>query len=294
MNQHPVKTQTVSKVEQARIVSPSQTARLANSKWQIFQIGAGGTGSHLVSHIARLIASNETIAERIGSYAIVDGDIVEKKNVGRQLFIARDVGVYKSEVLAKRYSKAYGVSLGYVCEHLGPGFVDKLVPRGSLLSPSLVIGAVDTAAARKLIYDEIRKAQGARNTIWWMDAGNGRETGQVVLGNTDKPGLLRAGLGEAFIEFLPYPAVLFPELIDEELDAQVTELSCAEAIAQDEQGPNINAQMGLIIAEMLRVFLLGELRWGVATVNYKTMHIEGWEITDSWLAHMLGTIPKEE
>lgn len=294
MNQHPVKTQTVLKVEQARIISPSQTARLANSKWQIFQIGSGGTGSHLVSHIARLLTSSPVIAERIGSYTIVDGDRVEAGNVGRQLFVAPDIGAYKAEVLATRYSKAYGVSLGYVCEYLDPGFVDTLVPRGSLLSPSLIIGAVDTAAARKLIYREIRKVQGERNTIWWMDAGNGRETGQVVLGNTDQADLLRAGLGEAFIEYLPYPAVLFPDLIDEELDAQAAELSCAEAVAQDEQGPNINAQMGLLMAEMLRGFLLGELRWAVATVTYKNMHIEGWEITDSWLEHVLTTFQKED
>ena len=284
----------LSAVERAKIVSPAETARLANSRWNIFQIGAGGTGSHLVQHISRLIASNETIAKRVGSYTIVDGDIVEQKNVGRQLFVPQDTGKYKAEVLARRYSSAYGVSLGYVNQMLCAPFVDELIPLGSLNTPTLIIGAVDSARARRLIFEEIEKVQETRKTIWWLDAGNGRETGQIMLGNTARADRLRAGLEEAFIEYLPYPAVLFPDLIDETLDAQAADLSCAEAVAQDDQGPNINAQMGLIIAEMLRVFLLGELRWAVATVNYKNMHIEGWEITDSWLEYVLAAIPGGE
>lgn len=280
--------------ERAKIVSPAETAHLANSKWQIFQIGAGGTGSHLVQHIARLMGSNEIIADRIGRYTVIDGDRVEDRNVGRQLFAWRDVGQYKAEVLATRYSRSFGLSLGFANQYLKAGFVGSLIPKGSLREPTLIIGAVDQAAPRRMIFEEIQKVQGARRTIWWMDAGNGLDTGQVVFGNTSNPDLINTGLGEQFIEYLPYPAVVFPELINEVLDKNEDTLPCAEAVERAAQGPNINAQMGLILSEMLRVFLLGELRWAVVTIDYTRLNLGCWEITDSWLNHVIALIAQKE
>lgn len=55
-------------------------------------IGAGGTGSYLIPQIKK---PDDTIV-------IIDGDVLEKKNLERQNFTHYDLGRYKAEVLAQK------------------------------------------------------------------------------------------------------------------------------------------------------------------------------------------------
>jgi hypothetical protein len=81
-----------------------------------YVIGTGGTGGFLIPHLARYIASLPY--SKYCLIVLVDGDTVEDKNIIRQNFIRQDVGKNKAEVLAKRYSAAFGVPIVSVPEHL--------------------------------------------------------------------------------------------------------------------------------------------------------------------------------
>lgn len=120
-----------------------------NSSINIVQVGAGGTGSALVPYIARLISQDKN---RI-NYTIVDGDRVASHNINRQNFIKSDIGLYKSEVLAKRYSNAFGVSITAI-----PKYLDESISKSlELWNKDIVIGCVDNNKSRVLISSEVSK-----------------------------------------------------------------------------------------------------------------------------------------
>ena len=81
---------------------------------RIVMIGAGGTGGHIAPHIYRLLHT----LDRPCRFLIIDGDIVEEKNLVRQNFIAADLGRNKAQVLAERYSAAFGVECEYIPEYM--------------------------------------------------------------------------------------------------------------------------------------------------------------------------------
>jgi len=60
-----------------------------------YVIGAGGVGSHLLPSLCLLIGPEEVV--------VIDGDILEKHNLNRQLFQDTDIGRKKAEALAQRY-----------------------------------------------------------------------------------------------------------------------------------------------------------------------------------------------
>ena len=64
-----------------------------NKPYAIFVLGAGGTGSWLCSFLDKMSLHNDVI--------VMDGDIVEPKNVLRQNFKMRDVNANKAEVVGK-------------------------------------------------------------------------------------------------------------------------------------------------------------------------------------------------
>lgn len=71
-------------------------------------IGAGGTGSRMMPQLIQFLKT-VPIFEQIEypNVYVFDDDIVEEKNLTRQLFIKPDVGHNKAAVLANRYEKAY-------------------------------------------------------------------------------------------------------------------------------------------------------------------------------------------
>jgi len=78
----------------------------------IVQVGVGGTGGYLVQHIAQLLGTSKIKA----AYVIADPDVIEEKNLGNQLFLPDEVGLKKADVLASRYSAAYGIDIGSYSE----------------------------------------------------------------------------------------------------------------------------------------------------------------------------------
>jgi PRTRC genetic system ThiF family protein len=199
-------------------------------------VGLGGTGSQVARSLARMIYDMRRARLHIPKVVFIDPDVVEEKNVGRQMFSAGDIGQNKSRVLARRFNQALGLEIEAINQPLD---VQQHIERHG----NLVIGCVDNHLARC----ELAKAESI-----WLDAGNHFDSGQVCIGNSpDRDTLLRHLEGDqnGKYRYLPSPALLFPQLLEPEPEAvpQPT-LSCADLVAQGEQHLLINDLVACVVA----------------------------------------------
>ena len=213
-------------------------------------VGCGGTGSHIATGLGALLLA-------LGlpySLSLIDPDTVETKNVGRQLFAASDVGKPKTEVIAARLANAYGI-----VPYVGTRYVDAL--DWQTLEPRvlhLVIGAVDNPAARSVIANAVKRADGA---LWWLDCGNENASGQVLLGNIADARKMRGAATLGLIDRLPAPHVVYPDLIQSARPAKRA-ASCAELTALGEQGLMVNRMVAAWALELLDALLVRrEVKW---------------------------------
>jgi PRTRC genetic system ThiF family protein len=195
--------------QREKLAVPGETADLGFSRFNLYLIGCGGTGSFTAQHLARLMTSGSLAASRIAGLTLVDFDSVEPHNVGRQLFTPADVGKPKAKVLARRYSASYGLKIGTIIEPFTRKMLGGTIPAGSFREPTVLLGAVDKAAARREILAAVMKYAGHRQAVYWFDAGNGESQGQIIWGNTSDEKQVRQGLGKPLVEYLPYPPLVF-------------------------------------------------------------------------------------
>jgi len=207
-------------------------------------VGCGGTGAFIAEGLCRFLPKSMRIV-------LVDHDRVEERNLGRQNFYRAELGRFKSEALARRLSDAFHRPIGY-----------STLPV-SLLTfyPDIIVGCVDNGGARRDIADMITAKHRDENFYagWWIDAGNGHNFGQVLIGNRPLDYLDYQAF-ETDTEqclSLPLPTIQRPDLLLELPQAP----NCAEAVAQDEQSPTINQCLAGITLEVIRRTLAGTCSW---------------------------------
>jgi len=202
-------------------------------KYEVVVVGCGGTGGFVADGLTRMLPST------IG-LILIDMDRVEERNLNRQSFTTADIGLFKSEALAKRLEGKYQRPVQYSV--LPVGAAD--LPKG------IVVGCVDNGLARQTIADRIHDGQ------WWIDSGNGTNFGQVLIGNS-KIEKLRPSFTANLCVRLPLPTIQQPALL-----AQIPrQRSCAEAVAADDQSPTINQAMGALVLEVVRRIIAGTCPW---------------------------------
>lgn len=250
----------------------------------ILLVGTGGTGS-FVAHILAQLASWAAAAGIDMRLYFVDPDTVEEKNLVRQNFCRAELGAPKAFTLAWRYTAAFGVTITPVVERFSAAMLDRYQPKyttnGSLM---IVVGAVDNVCARRDIAeamtDRLQKWPWStgRDRLIWLDAGNERVNGQVLLGNSLAPEPLLSPLG--FCTDLPLPHLQEPGLLadrDRPLrqaqDGAPAEenLSCAELTALAEQSAMINRLMATWVGIYLyRLLQSRDLNMMATFVNLRT------------------------
>jgi len=149
--------------------------------FNIVVVGIGGTGSRVAMEMAKLLyhAREKNVGVRL---TLIDPDIVEKKNVGRQQFSPAEIGMNKAVAKARSIGAWLGIEV-----HALPSTVEDagipLIRSGYAWSNSrdfdgdgrvenIVIGCLDDQngnAGRR----SIAKAVGnSRLDPIWIDAGN--------------------------------------------------------------------------------------------------------------------------
>lgn len=221
--------------------------RLLNQTVKVAVIGAGGTGSHVLTGLAQLHYAMVALGHPGGlDVKVFDADTVSETNVGRQMFFPSDIGQNKASVLIQRINMAMGLDWEAVPQ--------RLTQKSSLNGYDLVIGCVDNRSTRKII-----KNHYFSRPTYWLDMGNGQYGGQIILGQ----------VGER--KELPNIGELFPETIDSKLDAKDETPSCSMAEALEKQSLFINRAMALYGLNLLSdLFRQGKIDYHGVFVNLKS------------------------
>ncbi len=208
---------------------------------RITVVGCGGTGGFVAEALCRLYTG------RPAEIVLVDHDRVEPHNLLRQNFYQPDVGRYKSEALAERLSESYGRTIGYTVKPFREQ-TNGTYPGVGRYRPGLMIGCVDNARARREMEECLRQ----RPSLWLIDAGNGKNWGQVLIGNRAAgwqyhPGSFKDGVCSE----LPSPAAQRPDLLNA-VPETPPDIDCAAALDLLDQDPTINQTMAMLVVQVVR------------------------------------------
>ncbi len=252
-------------------------------KLKIILAGCGGSGSWLAPHVARIASEARQRWQRV-ELVFVDPDVVEDKNIPRQNFVPAELGINKACALAQRYA-VWGTEIQAVPAPYDP----RLASNWDTLT--VVIGCVDNAAARQSIAQSLEGRTSA--SVWWLDCGNARESGQVLFGSTNQIRALQEAFKlETYCTALPSPALVQPQLLEplpEEIAGHT--LSCAELAAANAQGLTINGMIACIASDYLVRFLLGELRRFATYIDLGSGSARSEYITPERVAASVGKSP---
>lgn len=188
------------------------------TKQKIFIVGCGGTGSNYIKELARYLATNKDEVD--ADVILIDGDVVEEKNLQRQSFIKEDILMNKAESMALAVSDTYGMTFSYVPEYIASkehmlqiiknSYYKDAYSNEAIIIP-LIVGCVDNHNCRKIlheIFDEFKD-------IIYIDAANEFSAGEVVVGIKNNRAVIS-----------PDRAFYFPEILKD--SKSVIEMSCTE------------------------------------------------------------------
>jgi PRTRC genetic system ThiF family protein len=225
---------------------------------RVLIVGAGGNGSSILLGLPYLHQAMRVWGHAGGIHVMLaDGDQVSDTNCVRQPFAAADVGLKKATVLINRVNLFWGLKWQAHPEHFHK---DSL--RSNSAHPHLIIGCVDTRAARQAILSAVTRANDY--TTYWLDLGNNASSGQYVLGQP-----LNATNRRSAVR-LRTVADLYPEIADTEAGEDPLP-SCSAAEALERQEPFINQVLATSALAMLaRLFRYGTLTHHGAFYNAST------------------------
>ena len=234
----------------------------------IVLVGCGGTGGFLAEALARRLLG------RRAAIFLLDPDRVGPENLGRQACRRADLGRFKVEVLAERLAGDFGCEVGYSVLPYEARVYAAAFNRPSRLG--LIIAAVDNAAARRAIAATLDEhttrpfGWGSPPPVLWLDAGNGYESGQVLLGNALRAEQVRRAFDPSLgvCSALPAPSLQRPDLLQAppSSDAQPP-ATCAVAVVRHEQSATINQLMAAILASYVERLLAGTCTWMATYVD---------------------------
>ncbi|MEP6749415.1 MAG: PRTRC system ThiF family protein [Bacteroidota bacterium] len=236
-------------------------------------IGAGGTGSQLLTAMARMSHSLIALGHPGLWVQLFDDDIVTEANLGRQLFASSEKGLYKSVVLINRVNRFFGTNWKAITNLYDHKNHEVIAKYGAA---NMIISCVDTLTARfeiakiiTLLEKENRFHQ--NKMLYWMDFGNGKETGQVILSTIGK---IKQPASKKFqtANDLPFITKQFKELLltSEKKD---TTPSCSLADALTKQDLFINSTLVNMGASLLwNLFREGMIEHRGFFINLKSFH----------------------
>ncbi|MDL1894872.1 thiamine biosynthesis protein ThiF [Anaerolineae bacterium CFX7] len=252
-------TQTGKLLRVDSVYARASPIKLRQGEINLWIVGCGGTGSHMADAVAQLwIATNgmKRTSTPLKQIFLVDPDIVELKNVGRQRFCPADVGKHKALALAERYALTFGLRAIAIPEK----FRAEMLEHGS---QHILIGCVDNADARKTLNDTLNRF-GYQPSVWWLNCGNWARSGEILLGSTNSLERVQksfpARSGGICID-LPSPAWMEPAILQPlPEETRTGNLSCAEIALRNVQSVIINRCVAAHAADMLVQLLLGQLK----------------------------------
>lgn len=220
-------------------------------------VGAGGTGSQVLSALCRIHSGLQALGHTGIHVRLFDDDIITDANIGRQLYSPADIGINKAISSISRINRYFG----FEWEAMPKRFIMGEEPL------NITITCVDTALARLTINQVLQQPHDGIYTepfnkrLYWLDFGNSRYSGQVVLGTTN----------EKENNSLPNITDLF-DLTEIKEEDQGPSCSLAEAIGR--QDLFINSTLANLGCNLLwKLFTDGKLNYHGVYLNLETMQV---------------------
>jgi PRTRC genetic system ThiF family protein len=213
-------------------------------------IGAGGTGSRMLTELARMNHSLITLGHAGLQVTLYDADTITTANQGRQLFADTEIGWCKSVALINRTNRFFGTNWKAVTVAFSKANLKFLPNQGKA---NLYISCVDSVSARfdiaTVLQDSTENNNWERSkSLYWLDMGNARYTGQAIL-STIQDIKQPASKRYRTVSHLPMVTVEFKELL--ETQTENMEPSCSLAEALEKQDLYINATLASMGASLL-------------------------------------------
>ena len=210
-------------------------------------IGAGGTGSQMLTALARMNHSLTELNHAGLSVRLWDDDVITEANLGRQLFAESELGLHKSVALINRINRFFGTNWKAETRKFEKDNLGKVQKN---MQSVMYISCVDNVKSRfeiAEILDELKESRGyyRNQSKYWLDFGNSQYSGQVLLSTI---GDIKQPNSEKYetIAKLPFVTEEFSELLKlSELEDDTPSCSLAEALEKQDLFINSTlAQMG--------------------------------------------------
>jgi PRTRC genetic system ThiF family protein len=229
---------------------------------RVLVVGCGGTGSAVVAGLPYLHQALMARGHPGGLHVtVMDGETISPTNCIRQPFTRSEIGLNKAVVLVNRLNMFWGLKWEAVPAHLKPGRYISRSYSGDDLRAHVVVGCVDTRAARAAIRDAVSNWS---TVSYWLDLGNNADSGQFILSEPLNERNRRSRLR------LRTATELYPEICDQALDSD-GEPSCSAIEALERQEPFVNSTLAQHALALLgRLFRYGEINYHGGFVNLAT------------------------
>lgn len=229
-------------------------------KFHVIVVGSGGTGTYFLKEFCRFIAGGHMLIKKI---TIIDGDIVESKNMERQAFSEDDIGLNKAAVMADALASAFDLNrIEAVSEYLTElSEIEEIVDSYSI---PLIIGCVDNHACRILLEEYFNKHE----NVIYLDSANEFSTGEVIFAYK-RDNKVKS----------PCRSYYYPEILKS--IRKVTEMSCEELNNVSPQHIATNMMAGNILLKEVTAILSGKSNPGMVTFDLDMYYQEFWPYSEA-------------
>jgi PRTRC genetic system ThiF family protein len=226
---------------------------LLNREVRLLVVGCGGTGTSIMGGLPYIHQAMLVQGHPYGLHVtVMDADTVSPFNCVRQPFSRGEIGLYKGVVMVNRINLFWGLNWKAIPRALtAQTLVTSYAGSGeATLRPDIVVGCVDTRAARAII---AKSTEGVSAAGYWLDLGNSHSSGQFVLGEP------RNARNKRSRTRLRTVAELYPEIVDPALDDD-NEPSCSAIEALERQECFVNTVLAQhALALLARLFRYGQI-----------------------------------
>ncbi|TSD66368.1 PRTRC system ThiF family protein [Inquilinus sp. KBS0705] len=241
-------------------------------------IGAGGTGGQVLTALARMNHALIALGHAGLFVRVFDDDKVDAANLGRQLFTTAELGLFKSVALINRINRFFGTNWKAETERYSSDMLSRMDEATAVIT----ISCVDTVQARFEIADVLRSVRkqhhGRGRAKYWMDFGNNRDGGQVVLSTLEKITQPASAMYKT-VDSLPLVTGEFKDLLLASEQSDNTP-SCSLAEALTKQDLFINSALANCGASLLwQLFREGMLFNRGFFLNLKEFRMQPLKIT---------------
>lgn len=153
-------------------------------KVDILVVGCGGTGGCFLTRLVWFLAYAQNLDIQY-TLRVMDGDIVEEKNLERQPFEETSIGRNKAVAFASQAEEQWGVKIKAYPQYLSP--MNKDILRAweydcyCSTDIKIIVGAVDNHACRKLLHEYFINYN-QTPFLFYIDAANELSCGEIVVG----------------------------------------------------------------------------------------------------------------